>query len=297
MAKSEKHAMIAATAIDLLGAYSATVVSAEDFQTRLLHKHPEFMDGIKVQRKNQVSGDLTKNHVHGVVADYAGVGREPQRPADGPVIKIEYRERPRREHDRYKIHRSMPSTNAPTKPDEVEMSPDVFQVTREGLATAIVEQAKSPNERGVADREQKVELLKQLSELDQTDLPSITKRRAEQEIVRKILLRNGPNDVECALCGATFETAYVEACHIVDRCDMSEAERKADPEVYATLLCLHCHKAFDLRHVTVNESDIVELSMPSAKHRRLDHLEGRTVIMKSDQQRKYYARHRETGPK
>lgn len=89
-----KHDMIAETARQCLGGFTATIVNADEFRERLLSDYPEFMSGIK---------DAAVRHVPGLIADYVGVGKTPQQPPGGPRIVIKRADDD--SHESYEIHR------------------------------------------------------------------------------------------------------------------------------------------------------------------------------------------------
>ena len=250
-----KYVMLADTAKDLLGDYSATIAEAEEYQRRLLELHPEFMNGIEQK---------ASTHVRGMVAEYVGVGKKkPHRPDGAPEIKI-FRGSAD-QHERYKIYVTTAVDETPVERDDGSR----------------VDRISPLRER----------LLAELVTIDRTDIPVESMKRTEQSIVREYLL-DGRTEAECALCGTTYDAGYLDASHIKPRSKMSDEERRKAPDTFATLMCPLCHKAFDLGHVTVNESDAIELAEPAAKHRHLGHLEARSVIMNSNQQREQYAGHR-----
>lgn len=125
-----------------------------------------------------------------------------------------------------------------------------------------------------------------------TDVERVTYGRAEQRVLRKLLLR-GREEADCGLCGRSTGAKYLVAAHIKPRRDCTEEERR-DSNV-AMLACLMgCDAAFengDLR-VFGNGAMSVTPELRSARPEWAAHFQGARAAIYSDSNADYFAARR-----
>jgi hypothetical protein len=88
-----------------------------------------------------------------------------------------------------------------------------------------------------------------------TDIYTVTKRRAEQPQLRKLLgLDKGPK--QCAICGHMISKELLVAAHIKKRSKASDDERK-DASIVVPMCILGCDALFEQGLIGVYEGSVV----------------------------------------
>lgn len=99
-------------------------------------------------------------------------------------------------------------------------------------------------------------ICRRLSELVNTDEPTETKRRREQQILREWLFE-GKSRENCAICKESYPVAALVAAHKKKRRDCSGLERR-DPYIVMPLCVFGCDFLYEERFVRVNEGKVQE---------------------------------------
>ncbi|WP_110080260.1 hypothetical protein [Actinokineospora spheciospongiae] len=134
------------------------------------------------------------------------------------------------------------------------------------------------------------------------DVPTPGSRRVEQGSLRLLLL-NGRDHADCALCGHVFPKRLLVAAHIKQRAQCTDDER-LDLVNVAMLACsFGCDSLYELGLVTVGADGVVRVSdavrsVPGRFAEHLDLLGGRRCTAHRPETERYFAWHRDywAGP-
>jgi hypothetical protein len=145
--------------------------------------------------------------------------------------------------------------------DAIELRPANQEAIEAPLTAARLAGGTQPSGGAVDAVERKLtdlEMLRQrLSEIEDLDLPASVWRRAEQGVVRSILLASRDSG-ECCICGRTVPADLLVLAHVKPRSRCTDPERR-DYEHNTMLACtLGCDELFERHYIEISEGTIVQ---------------------------------------
>jgi hypothetical protein len=141
------------------------------------------------------------------------------------------------------------------------------------------------------------ELERRLDEIDELDIPSSAKRRAEQGILRKLVL-DGRAVADCNICCREFPVAMLITAHIKPRAKSSDAERRDYTNNVMRACTFGCDDLFERHYIEVRNGRCVEGSTAGATETvrmRVAELKGNSCSAWTATSQPYFEWHERVG--